>query len=193
MQVTLVPTTAQQLIDDTDWYSLGHAYGDASDVPRLLAKLEGKLSRDRGVGEEYSQLSRLLDIQELLSDSGVGRQQHVIVSQGQIDAVLNKFLERGLPPRAGTLYPILHKLEKDGLVKGVWSPGERRTPDGTSDARRKRKSYSLTAKGRRRHGDQRRRLLRRWRHTHSERSRCERRRGRDVPLPLARGEGRRLG
>jgi chromosome segregation protein len=32
---------------------------------------------------------RLLDIQELLSDSGVGRQQHVVVSQGQIDAVLN--------------------------------------------------------------------------------------------------------
>ena len=32
---------------------------------------------------------RLLDIQDLLSDTGVGRQQHVIVSQGQIDAVLN--------------------------------------------------------------------------------------------------------
>ncbi|HZN13398.1 MAG TPA: AAA family ATPase [Acidimicrobiales bacterium] len=32
---------------------------------------------------------RLLDIQELLSDSGVGRQQHVIVSQGQLDAVLD--------------------------------------------------------------------------------------------------------
>ena len=32
---------------------------------------------------------RLLDIQELLSDVGVGRQQHVIISQGQIDAVLN--------------------------------------------------------------------------------------------------------
>ena len=32
---------------------------------------------------------RLLDIQELLSDSGVGRTQHVIISQGQIDAVLN--------------------------------------------------------------------------------------------------------
>ncbi len=31
---------------------------------------------------------RLLDIQELLSDSGVGRQQHVIVSQGNLDAVL---------------------------------------------------------------------------------------------------------
>ena len=32
---------------------------------------------------------RLLDIQELLSDSGVGRTQHVIVSQGQLDWVLN--------------------------------------------------------------------------------------------------------
>ncbi|MEQ8840415.1 MAG: chromosome segregation protein SMC [Acidimicrobiales bacterium] len=32
---------------------------------------------------------RLLDVTELLSDGGVGRQQHVIVSQGQIDAVLN--------------------------------------------------------------------------------------------------------
>jgi chromosome segregation protein len=32
---------------------------------------------------------RLLDVQELLSDAGVGRQQHVIISQGQIDAVLN--------------------------------------------------------------------------------------------------------
>jgi chromosome segregation protein len=32
---------------------------------------------------------RLLDVQELLSDSGVGRTQHVIVSQGNLDAVLN--------------------------------------------------------------------------------------------------------
>ncbi len=32
---------------------------------------------------------RLLDMQELLSDSGIGRQQHVIVGQGQLDAVLN--------------------------------------------------------------------------------------------------------
>jgi chromosome segregation protein len=32
---------------------------------------------------------RLLDVQELLSDTGVGRQQHVIVSQGQLEAVLN--------------------------------------------------------------------------------------------------------
>ena len=32
---------------------------------------------------------RLLDIVELLSDTGVGRQQHMIVSQSQMDAVLN--------------------------------------------------------------------------------------------------------
>src|SRR3954453_15940477 len=32
---------------------------------------------------------RLLDVQELLSDTGVGRQQHVIVSQGNLDAILN--------------------------------------------------------------------------------------------------------
>src|SRR5919202_2958018 len=32
---------------------------------------------------------RLLDVQELLSDTGVGRQQHVIVSQGNLDQVLD--------------------------------------------------------------------------------------------------------
>ena len=32
---------------------------------------------------------RLLDLQELLSDTGVGRQQHVIVSQGNLDQVLD--------------------------------------------------------------------------------------------------------
>jgi chromosome segregation protein len=32
---------------------------------------------------------RLLDVQELLSDSGVGRQHHMIIGQGQLDQVLN--------------------------------------------------------------------------------------------------------
>ncbi|HZO67596.1 MAG TPA: chromosome segregation protein SMC [Kribbellaceae bacterium] len=32
---------------------------------------------------------RLLDIQELLSDSGIGREMHVIVGQGQLDSVLS--------------------------------------------------------------------------------------------------------
>lgn len=42
--------------------------------------------------------------------------------------------------RHGTLYPILHRLEEDGLVRGNWS----REGGG-----RKRKEYVLTAKGRR--------------------------------------------
>ncbi len=33
--------------------------------------------------------SRLLDVQELLSDSGIGREMHVIVGQGRLDSILN--------------------------------------------------------------------------------------------------------
>ncbi len=45
----------------------------------------------RNGGSEYAingQSCRLLDVQELLSDSGIGREMHVIVGQGQLDAVL---------------------------------------------------------------------------------------------------------
>ena len=35
-----------------------------------------------------AETARLLDVQELLSDSGIGREMHVIVGQGQLDAVL---------------------------------------------------------------------------------------------------------
>ena len=38
----------------------------------------------------------------------------------------------------GTLYPILHKLEKENLVKGNWEP---------EGLKRKRKYYTITAKG----------------------------------------------
>jgi DNA-binding PadR family transcriptional regulator len=64
----------------------------------------------------------------------------------------------------GTLYPILHKLEKRGLIKGSWTRGQAgaaesgaggrsRVDDAGSGAAagggRKRKSYTLTAAGRR--------------------------------------------
>jgi DNA-binding PadR family transcriptional regulator len=50
----------------------------------------------------------------------------------------------------GTLYPILHQIEKKGLVKGTWSPSAAaRDRSGRDDAQRKRKQYTLTAKGRR--------------------------------------------
>lgn len=39
----------------------------------------------------------------------------------------------------GTLYPILHKLEKEGLIEGSWSDEGRRG---------RRRHYTLTAKGR---------------------------------------------
>lgn len=38
----------------------------------------------------------------------------------------------------GTLYPILHKLEKEGLIKGIWKQ---------EGPKRKRKYYTLTSKG----------------------------------------------
>ncbi len=46
----------------------------------------------RGGDSEYALNGvpcRLLDVQELVSDTGVGRQQHVIISQGNLDGVLN--------------------------------------------------------------------------------------------------------
>jgi len=41
--------------------------------------------------------------------------------------------------RHGTLYPILHKLESDGLIRGDWLD---------EPSRRRRKSYQLTDAGR---------------------------------------------
>ena len=46
----------------------------------------------RNGGSEYQingDTCRLLDIQDLLSDSGIGREMHVIVGQGQLDSVLH--------------------------------------------------------------------------------------------------------
>ena len=40
----------------------------------------------------------------------------------------------------GMLYPLLHRLEKDGLIEGYWEP---------ADEGRPRKYYSLTTRGRR--------------------------------------------
>ncbi|MGB5159635.1 MAG: helix-turn-helix transcriptional regulator [Thermoanaerobaculia bacterium] len=45
----------------------------------------------------------------------------------------------------GTLYPILHKLESDGLIRGDWLEEE---------GKRKRKRYQLTAAGRSRLSEQ---------------------------------------
>lgn len=67
---------------------------DNSDGRLPIAYSEVTISRTmfRSGGSEYAinrQPVRLLDVQELLSDSGLGRQMHVIVGQGQLDAVLS--------------------------------------------------------------------------------------------------------
>ena len=43
----------------------------------------------------------------------------------------------------GTLYPVLHRLEADGLVRAEWRDAR------TSDGGRRRKYYALTGAGRR--------------------------------------------
>ncbi len=63
----------------------------AGRLPGGLAEITITRTLFRSGDSEYAlngQPCRLLDVQELLSDSGVGRQQHVIVSQGQLDQIL---------------------------------------------------------------------------------------------------------
>ncbi|WP_187995095.1 AAA family ATPase [Schaalia sp. JY-X159] len=67
---------------------------DNSDGKLPIAYSEVTISRTmfRSGGSEYAinrSPVRLLDVQELLSDSGLGRQMHVIVGQGQLDTVLS--------------------------------------------------------------------------------------------------------
>ena len=68
-------------IDNTDG-ALPIEYAEVS-VTRLMF---------RSGESEYSingSRCRLVDIQELMSDSGIGRELHVVVGQGQLDAVLS--------------------------------------------------------------------------------------------------------
>ncbi|MCU1438114.1 MAG: smc [Naasia sp.] len=67
---------------------------DNSDGALPIEYTEVTISRIlfRNGGSEYAingESCRLLDVQELLSDSGLGREMHVIVGQGQLDAVLH--------------------------------------------------------------------------------------------------------
>lgn len=60
---------------------------------------------------------RLLDIQELLSDSGLGREMHVIVGQGQLDRVLHATAEdrRGFIEEAAGI--LKHRRRKEKTVR----------------------------------------------------------------------------
>ncbi|HEY6697901.1 MAG TPA: AAA family ATPase, partial [Acidimicrobiales bacterium] len=98
---------------------------------------------------------RLLDVQELFSDTGVGRQQHVIVGQGQIDAVLNaKPEERRLivEEAAGILK---HRKRKERSERRLAATEGNlvRLGDLLREVRRQLRPLERQAEAARRHGD----------------------------------------
>ncbi|WP_277550171.1 chromosome segregation protein SMC [Kocuria oceani] len=74
----------------------------------------------RSGGSEYAingRACRLLDIQELLSDSGLGREMHVIVGQGQLDRILHATPEerRGFVEEASGI--LKHRRRKERTLR----------------------------------------------------------------------------
>ncbi|MGG5171521.1 chromosome segregation protein SMC [Pseudarthrobacter sp. J1738] len=95
----------------------------------------------RNGGSEYAINSapcRLLDIQELLSDSGLGREMHVIVGQGQLDRVLHATPEdrRGFIEEAAGI--LKHRRRKERTVRKLdaMQANLQRLSDLTSEIRR---------------------------------------------------------
>lgn len=104
----------------------------------------------RNGGSEYQingDTCRLLDIQELLSDSGIGREMHVIVGQGQLDSVLHAdpmgrraFIEEA----AGVLK---HRKRKEKALRKLDAMGANlaRVQDLTDELRRQLKPLGRQA------------------------------------------------
>ncbi|WP_426978390.1 chromosome segregation protein SMC [Pseudarthrobacter sp. O4] len=80
-------------------------------ISRTLFRTGGSEYAINGAG------CRLLDIQELLSDSGLGREMHVIVGQGQLDKVLHATPEdrRGFIEEAAGI--LKHRRRKEKTVR----------------------------------------------------------------------------
>ncbi|MGB4918289.1 MAG: AAA family ATPase, partial [Propionicimonas sp.] len=77
-------------------------------------------------GSEYAingHAARLLDVQELLSDSGIGREMHVIVGQGQLDGILNATPEtrRGFIEEAAGV--LKHRKRKEKAERKLEATG----------------------------------------------------------------------
>ncbi|MGK9147381.1 AAA family ATPase [Plantibacter flavus] len=95
---------------------------DNSDGALPIEYTEVTISRTlfRNGGSEYAingDTCRLLDVQELLSDSGLGREMHVIVGQGQLDAVLRATPEerRGFIEEAAGI--LKHRRRKEKTLR----------------------------------------------------------------------------
>jgi chromosome segregation protein len=95
---------------------------DNSDGALPIEYSEVTLSRTmfRSGGSEYAingTPCRLLDVQELLSDSGIGREMHVIVGQGQLDSILHATPEdrRGFVEEAAGV--LKHRKRKEKALR----------------------------------------------------------------------------
>ncbi|ASN39601.1 chromosome segregation protein SMC [Arthrobacter sp. 7749] len=95
----------------------------------------------RAGGSEYAingTSCRLLDIQELLSDSGLGREMHVIVGQGQLDKILHATPEdrRGFIEEAAGVLKHRRRKEKTVRKLDAMQGNLNRLEDLTSEIRR---------------------------------------------------------
>jgi chromosome segregation protein len=90
---------------------------------------------------------RLLDVQELLSDSGIGREMHVIVGQGQLDSVLQARPEdrRGFIEEAAGV--LKHRKRKEKALRKLEAMGSNltRLTDLTTELRRQLKPLGKQA------------------------------------------------
>jgi chromosome segregation protein len=99
---------------------------DNSDGALPIEYAEVTISRTmfRNGGSEYAingNSCRLLDVQELLSDSGIGREMHVIVGQGQLDSILHATPEdrRGFIEEAAGV--LKHRKRKEKALRKLES------------------------------------------------------------------------
>ncbi|WP_116243957.1 chromosome segregation protein SMC [Nocardiopsis sp. FIRDI 009] len=104
----------------------------------------------RNGGSEYAingDTCRLLDIQDLLSDSGIGREMHVIVGQGQLDTVLHAGPEerRALIEEAAGI--LKHRKRKEKAIRklNAMQGNLDRVTDLTAELRRQLKPLGRQA------------------------------------------------
>ncbi|MER2135971.1 MAG: chromosome segregation protein SMC [Arthrobacter sp.] len=116
---------------------------DNSDGALPIDYSEVTISRTlfRAGGSEYAingAPCRLLDIQELLSDSGLGREMHVIVGQGQLDKVLHASPEdrRGFIEEAAGILKHRRRREKTVRKLDAMQANLARLTDLTAELRR---------------------------------------------------------
>lgn len=99
---------------------------------------------------EYSingETCRLLDVQELLSDSGLGREMHVIVGQGQLDTVLkaDPMERRGLIEEAAGILKYRRRKERSERKLEAMQSNLQRLNDLIAEVRRQLKPLGRQA------------------------------------------------